>query len=109
MSKSLLVFIFLTVILGGGAAAMMGRGFALQWRPLAQLIAAAAGLALGVRFLHYALFGEPLLSLVHYLADFAVMAIAASVAYRLTMVNQMTKRYYWLFERNGPFGWRAKS
>jgi hypothetical protein len=59
-----------------------------------------------VRFFHYALFHEPLLSLQNYLTDFAVVFIAASLGFRLLRAHQMAQQYHWLFRRNGLLRWR---
>jgi hypothetical protein len=103
------VFIGLTVIIGGGAAWLAGRALALKWRPLWQLFLYMLLLAAAVRFLHYALFDEPLLSLRSYLADAAVLILAALLGFRITRVRQMTTQYYWLYERAGPFFWRERA
>lgn len=102
------VFIGLTVIIGGGAAWLAGRALALKWRPLWQLFVYMLLLAAAVRFLHYALFEEPLLSLKSYIADATVLIIAALLGFRITRVKQMTTQYYWLYERAGPFFWRER-
>jgi len=103
-----LVFLILTVLIGGGAAWLSGRALALKWRPFWQVIVYMALLAAAVRFLHYALFGEVLLSLQYYLVAYAVLLAAAALGYRLTRVRQMVTQYYWLYERAGLFGWREK-
>ena len=103
------VFLVLTVVLGGGAAWMAGRGLALKWRPVWQLVIYMALLAAAVRFLHYALFGEVLLSLQHYLVAYAVILGMALLGFRMTRVRQMVTQYYWLYERAGPFAWRRKA
>ncbi len=102
------VFIGLTVIIGGGAAWLAGRALALKWRPLWQLFVYMLLLAAAVRFLHYALFEEPLLSLKSYIADAAVLIAVALLGFRLTRVRQMTTQYYWLYERAGLFFWKAR-
>ena len=103
-----LVFVILTGILGGGAAWLSGRALALKWRPVWQLVIYMALLAAAVRFLHYALFEEVLLSLQYYLVAYAVLLAAALLGYRMTRVKQMTTQYYWLYERAGPFAWRSR-
>ncbi len=103
------VFIGLTVVIGGGAAWMAGRGLALKWRPLWQLVVYMLLLAAAVRFLHYALFGEVLLSLRSYLADAAMLLAAGWLGHRMTRVRQMTRQYYWLYEPAGPLAWRRKA
>lgn len=107
-TRTVLIFLFLTVLLGGGASLMMGRNFASNWRPITNLVLAAVGLALGVRFLHYALFWEPLLDIGRYLLDLVVAVAAGLIGYRWRRTEQMTSQYYWLYERTGPLSWRNK-
>jgi hypothetical protein len=103
------LFLFLTVILGGSAAFQTGRAVAQTWRPLWLLLVYAMLVAAAVRFLHYALFQETLISLQFYLTDTLVCLIAASIGYRLNRASQMARRYRWAYERHGPFGWRTKA
>ena len=65
------VFILVTLILGGGAAALTGRAIAGTWRPWWQVIVYALILGGAVRFLHFSLFGGTLLSPHYYLVDSA--------------------------------------
>ena len=65
-----------TVILGGGAAALAGRAIAQTWRPWWQVVAYMLILGAAVRFFHFALFGGTLLSLHYYLVDSAVCLLA---------------------------------
>ena len=55
-------FILITLVLGGAGAWATGRAVAKTWRPLAMLAPYMIFLTAGVRFLHYALYAEPLLS-----------------------------------------------
>ena len=59
----LFTFILITLVLGGAGAWATGRAVAKTWRPIATLAPYMLFLAAAVRFLHYALYGEPLLSL----------------------------------------------
>ena len=59
----LFTFVLLTLVLGGLGAWATGRAMAQTWRPMAMLALYMLFLTAGVRFLHYALYGEPLLSL----------------------------------------------
>ena len=61
-----------TVILGGGAAALAGRAIAATWRPWWQVVVYMLILGGAVRFIHFALFGGTLLSVHYYLVDSAV-------------------------------------
>ncbi len=102
------LFGFVTVLLGGWAAWMTGRAFALTWRPLGQAVASLLLLAGVVRFFHYALFEGTLLSLRYYLVDAAVVTAIGLVGYRYTRARQMTRQYGWLYERSGPLSWRER-
>ena len=65
-----------TIILGGGAAALSGRAIAQTWRPWWQIIAYMLILGGVVRFFHFSLFSGTLLSLHYYLVDSAVCMLA---------------------------------
>ncbi len=104
-----LVFLFLTVIIGGGAAFLAGRALASKWRPMWMPVAYMLPLGLAVRFFHYALFKGHLLSLHYFIVDTAILVAAALLGYRLTQVALMVGQYPWLYERAGPFAWREKS
>lgn len=104
------VFFILTVVIGGGAAFLAGRGLAIKWRPLWQLVMYMLILGVGVRFLHFALFQEGFMTPSwYYLVDTTVLMIAALLGYRLTRVKQMTTQYHWLYERSGPLSWRKRA
>lgn len=105
----ILIYLFLTAILGGGAAIMMGRNFATNWRSTAQVVLAGIGLAVGVRFLHFALFEQPLLTLPGFLLDAMVVIFFGLLGHRWRRTEQMTAQYYWLYERTGPLSWREKA
>jgi len=99
-------FILVTVLMGGSAAYISGKAIAQTWRPFWHIPLYMLLLAATVRFCHYALFWEPLVSLRSYVVDFAVTFVMASVGYRLVRARQMSTQYAWLFRRSGPFGWR---
>lgn len=107
--ESLGVFLLMTVFIGGGAAFLAGRALAITWRPLSRAILFMVPLAAAVRFFHFALFQETLLSLHYFLVDFIILVIAAVLGYRLTRANQMTTQYSWLYEKAGPFSWRERT
>ena len=52
-------FLFVTCLLGGGAAWMTGRACAQTWRPYSRLVLFLLGLGVGVRFIHHAFSGAP--------------------------------------------------
>ena len=102
------VFLVLTLVLGGAAAWAAGRALARTWRPPLLIPLYMIGLAAAVRFLHYALFGEPFLSLHYYGVDYAVLVLAAGASYRRTRARQMARQYGWAYDAAGIFFWREK-
>jgi len=102
------VFLVMTVVLFGGAAAIMGQALARNWRPAWQIVLYAVLLAGADRFLLYALFGAELLSPGGYAAASVILLAAAGASYRLTQAARMTAQYPWLYERAGLFGWRER-
>lgn len=107
--QSIILFLFVTVLLGGGAAWVSGRSTAQMWRPWYVLLLSVLGLSVAVRFMYYALFTETFFSLHYYIVDAIVLLIIGSIAYRFTLARQMVAQYGWLYERTGPFSWRARS
>lgn len=102
------VFIGLTIVLFGGAAWLTGQAVASGWRPVSYVVGYTLLLGLGDRFLTFALFGGPLLSLQGYIIDTAVLMVFCLVGYRATRAGMMVKQYPWLYERSGLLGWREK-
>jgi Domain of unknown function (DUF6867) len=105
---SLHVFILLTVIIGGGAAFLAGRGLARSWKPFWRVYFYMALLAAAVRFFHYALFDGNLRSLYYYLVTYVVLLAAGSLGYRAMRTTQMVSQYRWLYERTSPLTWRDR-
>jgi len=97
------------MILCMAASWMAGRSIANDWKPVWNLIAVSLLLGAGSRFLHFALYEAPFLSLSRYLIDTAVLAVVVFLGWRYTRTGQMTRQYYWLFEKTSAFGWRNKS
>lgn len=102
----LAVFVLVTLVIAGAAAAATGRAIALTWQPLWKLALYVLLLTFAARFIHYALFAEPFLTPGNVLVDYTVLAIIALTGYRLTRANRMTRQYPWLFSQSGLFGWR---
>ena len=107
-NENLFQVVFLTVILGCGCAWLTGRAIARTWRPMAGVVPAMLLLGLAIRFFHFALFQETLLAPVTYLFETACLLAVALVAWRHTRAAQMVRQYYWLYERSGPLGWKAR-
>ena len=105
---SLRVFLILTVVIGGGAAFLAGRGLARSWKPFWRVYFYMALLAAAVRFFHYALFDGNLLSLYYYLVTYAVMLAAGVLGFRAMRTTQMVTQYRWLYERTSPLTWRDR-
>jgi uncharacterized protein DUF6867 len=101
-------FLLLTVILGGGAAFLAGRGLARSWKPFGRVFFYMALLAAAVRFFHYALAGGHLLSLYYYVVTYAVLVAAACLGFRVMRTTQMVTQYRWLYERTSPLTWRDR-
>ena len=108
LGTSLYVFLGVTLCLAGGAAWLMGRTLGASWRPLWQVPLYSLLLGLGDRFIIYALFDGELLSATGFVIDVAVIAAIGLIAFRLSRVRAVLRQYPWLFERFGPFAWRAK-
>ena len=102
------LFLLVTVVMGGWAAWMTGRAVAKTWRPLATLAAYTLILGAAVRFIHFALFQGTLLSPRYYVVDTIFLALFAFAGWRRTRATQMTTQYRWLYERSGPFSWKAR-
>ena len=102
------VFLVLTVILGGGAAFLSGRGLARAWKPFPRIFFYMALLAAAVRFFHYALFNGTLLSIPYYLVAYAVLLAGACLGYRVMRTTQMVTQYCWLYERTSPLTWKTR-
>ncbi len=103
----LFTFVLITLILGGAGAWATGRAMARTWRPMLMLAPYMVFLTAGVRFLHYALYGEPLLSPVFFIVDYVWAMSVGALGYRSTRATQMAMQYSWAYARAG-LNWRAK-
>lgn len=103
------VFVLVSIVLGGGAAALAGRAIAATWRPWWQIVAYMLILGAAVRFIHYALFGGTLLSPHYYVVDGAICIAFGFAGFRAARARQMVTQYRWLNEPNGWLRWRRKS
>ena len=105
---SFLHVLFLTFVLGCGCSWMAGRAIAQSWRPAWIAAAAAVLMAFALRFLHFALFQEPLLEPVTWVFETACLVATALLSWRFARASQMVTQYYWLYEPAGPLGWRLR-
>jgi len=102
------VFLLVTVILGGGAAALAGRAIAATWRPKRQIVLYMLILGGAIRFIHFALFGSTLLSLQYYVVDGAVCMAFGFLGFQAKRAAQMVSQYRWINQPDGPLRWRRK-
>ncbi|MCB1548521.1 MAG: hypothetical protein KDJ41_11910 [Hyphomicrobiaceae bacterium] len=107
--NSIWQYLILTLLLGGGAAWMAGRGLALVWKPFLRVAFYMLLLGAAIRFLHFALLDGTLLSLHYYIVDTATLIVAAGLGFRTTRVQQMARQYYWLYEATSPLTWRERN
>ncbi|MBI3702375.1 MAG: hypothetical protein HY244_00645 [Rhizobiales bacterium] len=103
------VFLLVSIVLGGGAAALAGRAIAATWRPWWQVLVYSFILGAAVRFIHFSLFEGTLLSAHYYLIDSAVCMAFGFLGFRAARAGQMIKQYRWLNEPAGFMRWRRKS
>ncbi len=103
------VFLLVTIILGGGAAALAGRAVAATWRPWWQVVVYMLILGAAVRFIHFSLFGGTLLSPYYYLVESAFCLIFGFIGFRTARVSQMVRQYGWINEPDGPLRWRRRA
>jgi hypothetical protein len=103
------LFLLVTCVLGGGAAWMTGRAYAITWRSIPALLLALLLLGIATRFIHHALFGGTMFSLRYYIVDTIMLIIIGMASFRYRRTWQMASQYYWLYERTGPFTWRSRA
>ena len=107
--NSFLVFVLVTVVLGGGAAWLAGRAIAATWRPWWHVVGYMLILGAAVRFIHFALFEGTLLSPRFYVIDTLFCLVFGLLGFRATRVAQMTTQYGWINTRAGLMGWARRS
>lgn len=105
---SLGVFLLVTVVLGGGAAALAGRAVALTWRPWWQVVVYMLMLGAAVRFIHFALFDGTLLSIHYYAVDTLVCMAFGFAGFQAARARRMVAQYPWINEPDGTLRWRRK-
>jgi hypothetical protein len=100
-------FLGMTMLLGL-AALLTGRAMAETWRPAWQVVPAALALAAADRFLLFALFEAKFWSLGGFVAASVLLLAVIATSYYGALARKMVRQYPWLYEPNGPFGWRPK-
>jgi len=101
------VFLLLTVVIGGAAAMASGRALAKTWSPSWLLFPSMAVLSAAVRFLHFALYQEDLLSIQFYIVTLIITIAASFAGYRSMRATQMATQYSWAFEKSG-LSWKPR-
>ncbi|MEX6504944.1 DUF6867 family protein [Jiella sp. M17.18] len=104
---SLSEFLFVTVILGGAGAWMIGRSTAITWSGWGILAFYVLLLTIGVRFIHYALFSGsfflPLstfgVGLHHGIVDYIILFAFAAAGRSFVRSRQMSRQYGALHRR----------
>ncbi len=94
-------FVFVTVILAGGAAYMTGRAVALSWLSNRQLVVYLVLLTAAARFIHFALFQGTLISPWYFCVDLVVILVFGFAGKSVTRSYQMATQYGFLAKR-GP-------
>jgi hypothetical protein len=102
-------FLIFTILIGGAAAFQTGRAVAQTWQPIWYILPYAVLLASTVRFLHYAVLQQTLLSLHYFIVDFFALTLASSLGWRLKRAKQMITQYSWSYQRVGALGWCKKT
>ena len=97
-------FLLITLLLGGGAAYLIGRAVARTWRPLLALAAYLVLLDCAVRFIHFALAGDMLIAPGAFVIDLVVLGVLGALGFRVTRASQITRQYPWLYRRSGAAG-----
>jgi len=90
---TLLSFVALTIVIGGGMALSAGGAVAQGWNSMAHLFLYTLLLTFADRFLHFALFEGTLLSVKHFLIDFVILFICAGIGFTLRRQSQMRRQY----------------
>ena len=101
---SIVEFLFVTVILGGGGAFAIGRSTALGWSGWGLMAFYVFLLTLAVRFIHFSLFGGTFFlplsgfwTALHYgLVDYVVLFAIAAAGRSLVRSRQMARQYGFL-------------
>jgi hypothetical protein len=104
-------FFFVTVILGGGAAFMIGRATAKGWKPFWRAVIFILMLGAVDRFLHWGLFAGATLaswraaqgslnSPYYYVIDTVFLLVFAALGFRLQRTAQMLRQYGWLAQKH---------
>lgn len=95
-------------LLGLWTAWRAGKAAAEGWAEMPTVLAYTVGLAIGMRFLHFALFQGPFLSVFYFVIDLAILLVFSVAGFRIRRTQQMVQNYYWLYQPASAFSWRKK-
>ena len=106
-------FVFVTLLLGGGAAWLSGRAIAQTWRPWWSVALYMLILGVAVRFFHFALFEGTflfhfsdertfVLTPYYYAVDTAILILIAGLGFHQTRRRQMARQYGFLDAATRP-------
>jgi hypothetical protein len=101
--------VFITGLIGGGAAWLSGRAIAQTWRPIWHVAGYMLLIGLAVRFVHFALFEADLVSPLSYALDTLYLEVVGCLGWQITRANQMVTQYPWLYERVTRLTWRERT
>jgi hypothetical protein len=104
--ETIVDIVFMTGIIGGGAAWLSGRAIAASWRGQSRVVLTALLLAAAARFFHFALFQGQLLSATSFACDALIFIVVGLLAWRTTRASLMVRQYPWLYARTGLLTWR---
>ena len=100
--------LLVSVLLGGGAAFLVGRAVALTWRSVPALAGYLILLDCGVRFIHFALAKDILVAPVAFAIDLAILALIGGLGFGITRTAQIVRQYPWLYRRTSPVTWTTQ-
>ena len=101
-TTTIVVFVFVTVVLGGAAALASGRAVAQAWHSFARVPLYMLPLTGAVGFLHYALFGIPAIP-----AGAIALAVAGGDVAALARAFAVPAMIFVILTAFGYFGWRV--
>ena len=104
--ETILDIVFVTGLVGGGAAWLSGRAIATAWRGRSRVVLTAFLLGAAARFFHFALFEGQLLSVASFACDTLIFLVVGLLSWQATRASLMVRQYPWLYVRTGPLTWR---
>lgn len=104
--ETILDVVFVTGVIGAGAAWLSGRAIAASWRGQLRVVLTALLLGAAARFFHFALFEGQLLSAASFACDTLIFLVVGLASWQATRASLMVRQYPWLYVRTGPLTWR---